>query len=109
MDEWTIGDYVLAGGEAAVLVMVEAIVRPIPGVLGNDASVGDDSFAPDRGSALLEGPVYTKPREWRGLAVPDIVVSGDHARIAHWRRQQGERRTRANRPELAPGSEAPSD
>lgn len=99
VDEWTIGDYVLAGGEAATLVMVEAIVRLLPGVLGNESSAGDDSFAPERGAAL-EGPVFTKPREWRQLAVPEILLSGDHARIAAWRQEQAVLRTVGRRPDL---------
>jgi len=100
--ELSIGDYVLAGGEAAALVIVEAVVRLLPGVLGNDESADDDSFAPDR-SAALEGPNYTKPREWRGLSVPEVLLSGDHARIAAWRGHQSLLRTRTNRPDLESG------
>jgi tRNA (guanine37-N1)-methyltransferase len=153
VDEVSIGDYVLAGGEAAVLVMVEAICRLLPGVLGNAQSVADDSFggrgaappqsaadagmaspsaggesatappapgaaapaAPAAGGAggagcapggaggmsgLLEGRVYTRPRSWRGRAVPDVLVSGNHADIARWRRDEALRRTAATRPEL---------
>ncbi|MBI1351661.1 MAG: tRNA (guanosine(37)-N1)-methyltransferase TrmD [Actinomycetales bacterium] len=95
-----IGDYVLAGGEAAVLVMVEAVVRLLPGVLGNEQSVRDDSFAPGRMAALVEGPVYTKPPEWRGLEVPEVLLSGHHGRIEQWRHQQAQQRTRTNRPDL---------
>ena len=98
--ELTIGDYVLAGGEAAVLVMVEAIARLVPGVLGNAESVVDDSFA--IGEDLVEGPSYTKPAEWRGLAVPEILLSGHHGNIAAWRRQEAEIRTSINRPDLRP-------
>ena len=98
--ELTIGDYVLAGGEAAVLVMVEAIARLVPGVLGNAESVADDSFA--IGDDLVEGPAYTKPAEWRGLAVPEILLSGHHGNIAAWRRQEAELRTSINRPDLRP-------
>jgi len=108
VDEVSIGDYVLAGGEAAVLVMTEAIGRLLPGVLGNAASAGDDSFGGDpfrtdadpamRG--LLEGPVYTRPREWRGLEVPEVLLSGNHAMIARWRRDMALRRTAAYRPDL---------
>jgi tRNA (guanine37-N1)-methyltransferase len=98
--EVSIGDYVLAGGEAAVLVMSEAIVRLMPGVLGNAESVADDSFSPGAMSGLLEGPVYTRPPVWRELAVPDVLLSGDHARIAEWRQQQADVRTRENRPDL---------
>ncbi len=98
--EVSIGDYVLAGGEAAVLVMVEAVTRLIPGVLGNADSVADDSFAGGAMAALLEGPVYTKPPEWRGLAVPEVLLSGHHGRIAEWRLARAQERTGANRPDL---------
>ncbi|TNY36076.1 tRNA (guanosine(37)-N1)-methyltransferase TrmD [Thermomonospora catenispora] len=101
VDEVSIGDYVLAGGEAAVLVIVEAVGRLVPGVLGNAASVADDSFAPGAMQALLEGPVYTKPPVWRGRAVPEVLLSGNHGAIARWRRDQALRRTVANRPDLA--------
>lgn len=103
VDEISIGDYVLAGGEAAVLVVVEAVVRLVPGVLGNADSVTDDSFAPGPMESLLEGPVYTKPPIWRDRAVPEILMSGHHGAIARWRRDQALRRTAANRPELAAG------
>ena len=82
--EVSIGDYVLIGGEVAVLVIAEAVVRLIPGVLGNRRSHEEDSFS----DGLLEGPSYTKPREWRGLQVPDVLTSGDHARVDRWRREQ---------------------
>ncbi|WP_203991448.1 tRNA (guanosine(37)-N1)-methyltransferase TrmD [Sphaerisporangium rufum] len=100
LDEVSIGDYVLAGGEAAVLVMVEAVGRLLPGVLGNARSVADDSFAPGAMAALLEGPVYTKPPVWRGREVPPILLSGNHGAIARWRRDEALRRTAAHRPEL---------
>ncbi|WP_067124681.1 tRNA (guanosine(37)-N1)-methyltransferase TrmD [Microtetraspora malaysiensis] len=100
VDEVSIGDYVLAGGEAAVLVMVEAVGRLLPGVLGNAASVADDSFAPGAMENLLEGPVYTKPPSWRGHDVPEILLSGHHGKIARWRRDEALRRTAAKRPEL---------
>ena len=93
--ELSIGDYVLAGGEAAVLVMCEAIGRLLPGVLGNPESARDDSHS--RPDDLLEGPVYTRPPLWRGLPVPDVLMSGDHARIADWRAEQAAARTRAVR------------
>jgi tRNA (guanine37-N1)-methyltransferase len=99
--EVSIGDYVLAGGEVATLVMCEAIVRLLPGVLGNADSVVDDSFAPGAMAGLLEGPVYTRPPVWRELGVPDVLTSGDHARIAEWRRDQAQERTRTNRPDLS--------
>lgn len=104
VDEVSVGDYVLAGGEAAALVMIEAICRLLPGVLGNAASAADDSFGSE---GLLEGPVYTKPREWRGLEVPDVLLSGNHQAIARWRRDAALRRTARVRPEILrrlPGS-----
>lgn len=107
VDEVSVGDYVLAGGEAAVLVMVEAAVRLLPGVLGNPASVVDDSFAPGEMAALLEGPVYTKPPVWRGREVPPVLLSGDHGRIASWRRDQARARTQERRPDLLPDAEDP--
>ncbi len=100
VDEVSVGDYVLAGGEAAVLVMVEATARLLPGVLGNPVSVVDDSFAPGAMEALLEGPVYTKPPRWRGLEVPDVLLSGDHGKIAAWRRDRARDRTSTYRPDL---------
>ncbi len=103
VNEVSIGDYVLAGGEAAALVMVEAVGRLLPGVLGNAASAGDDSFGGQDDPAmrgLLEGPVYTRPREWRGLEVPEVLLSGHHAAIARWRRDMALRRTAAHRPDL---------
>jgi tRNA (guanine37-N1)-methyltransferase len=100
VEELSLGDYVLAGGEVAVLVMVEAIGRLLPGVLGNADSARDDSFAAGPMESLLEGPVYTKPAQWRGRGVPEIVTSGNHGAIARWRRDQALARTAANRPEL---------
>ena len=100
VDEVSIGDYVLAGGEVAVLVMVEAIARLIPGVLGNEESAADDSFAQGQMEALLEGPIYTRPAVWRELEVPAILTSGDHAKVAAWRLEQAQARTRENRPDL---------
>lgn len=99
--EASIGDYVLAGGEAAVLAMVEAVARLLPGVLGNEVSAADDSFAPGAMDALLEGPVFTKPPAWRGLDVPEVLLSGHHGRIAEWRREQARIRTAERRPDLA--------
>ena len=108
VDEVSIGDYVLAGGEAAALVMIEAVGRLLPGVLGNASSAGDDSFggAGDRAGAmrgLLEGPVYTRPRAWREREVPEVLLSGNHAAIARWRRDVALRRTAAHRPDLIAG------
>jgi tRNA (guanine37-N1)-methyltransferase len=102
VDEVSIGDYVLAGGEAAVAVIVEAVCRLLPGVLGNEQSAADDSFGGAGGamSGLLEGPVYTRPRSWRGLEVPDVLLSGHHQAIARWQRDEALRRTAANRPDL---------
>jgi tRNA (guanine-N1)-methyltransferase len=101
--ELSIGDYVLAGGEPAVLVMIEAICRLLPGVLGNEDSAPDDSFGAGVGPmcGLVEGPAYTRPRAWRGLEVPPVLLSGDHAAIARWRRDRALRRTAINRPDLA--------
>ncbi len=96
VEEVSIGDYVLVGGEAAVLVMVEAVVRLLPGVLGNPESARQDSFS----DGLLEGPSYTRPETWRGLAVPDVLRSGNHAAIARWRRDRALHRTAARRPDL---------
>ncbi|MBX6388402.1 MAG: tRNA (guanosine(37)-N1)-methyltransferase TrmD [Frankia sp.] len=95
-DEISIGDYVLSGGEVATLVMVEAIARLLPGAVGNTQSITDDSFA----HGLLEGPVYTRPPEWAGRRVPDVLLSGDHGAIARWRRDQALRRTAQRRPDL---------
>lgn len=100
LDEVSIGDYVLAGGEAAVLVMVEAVARLLPGVLGNAVSAVDDSFAPGAMENLLEGPVFTKPPVWRGHEVPEVLLSGHHGKIARWRRDEALRRTLRKRPEL---------
>jgi tRNA (guanine37-N1)-methyltransferase len=102
VDEVSIGDYVLAGGEAAVAVILEAICRLVPGVLGNESSAQEDSFSGDL-AGLLEGPVYTRPRSWRDLEVPDVLLSGNHAAIARWRRDEALRRTAANRPDLITG------
>ncbi|MGK5497047.1 tRNA (guanosine(37)-N1)-methyltransferase TrmD [Streptomyces sp. URMC 125] len=98
--ELSIGDYVLAGGEAPVLVMVEAVARLLPGVLGNAESHRDDSFAPGAMADLLEGPVYTKPPVWRGRGIPEVLLSGHHGRIARWRRDQAFIRTARHRPDL---------
>jgi tRNA (guanine37-N1)-methyltransferase len=95
-EELSIGDYVLSGGELAALVVVDAVVRLIPGVLGNEASPVDDSFS----TGLLEGPQFTRPAEFRGVRVPDVLLSGDHAAIARWRREQALRTTFERRPDL---------
>jgi tRNA (guanine37-N1)-methyltransferase len=95
-EEVSIGDFVLSGGEAAALVLVEALSRRVPGVVGRAESVQRESFVRDR----LDHPHYTRPREYRGLAVPDVLLSGDHARIERWRRARALERTRARRPDL---------
>ncbi|MDG3011010.1 tRNA (guanosine(37)-N1)-methyltransferase TrmD [Rhodococcus sp. D2-41] len=96
VEEVSIGDYVLIGGEAAVLVMAEAVVRLLPGVLGNQQSHQEDSFS----DGLLEGPSYTRPATWRDLDVPDVLLSGDHGKVAAWRREQALARTAERRPDL---------
>ncbi|RLV56950.1 tRNA (guanosine(37)-N1)-methyltransferase TrmD [Aeromicrobium phragmitis] len=103
-DRWTVqelslGDFVLNGGEVAALAMTEAIVRLIPGFMGNPESLSEESHA---GEGLLEYPVYTKPSSWRGREVPDVLLSGHHGQIAAWRREEALRRTRERRPDLAP-------
>ena len=98
VDEVSVGDYVLSGGEAAVLVMVEAITRLLPGVLGNADSAVQDSFS----DGLLEAPAYTKPASWRDLDVPSVLLSGNHGEIARWRAEQSRRRTEERRPDLLP-------
>ena len=98
--ELSLGDYVLNGGEVAAMAMIEAIGRLVPGVVGNPASLEVESH---EGDGLLEAPSYTKPQTWRGLEVPEILLSGHHARIEEWRRQQRLERTRRVRPDLLPG------
>jgi len=95
-DEISIGDYVLTGGELAAMVVVDAMVRQLPGVLGSEDSAKDDSHT----SGLLEYPQYTRPRTYRGWEVPQVLLSGDHAQIAAWRREQSILRTLTRRPEL---------
>lgn len=96
LEEVSIGDYVLSGGELAAMVLLDAAVRLLPGVMGKEASGEDESFS----HGLIEYPHYTRPAVWEGRAVPDVLVSGDHARIARWRREQAEALTRARRPDL---------
>jgi len=95
-DEISIGDYVLSGGELAAMVVVDAVVRQIPGALGSPLSSADDSFA----HGLLEHPQYTRPADFRGMKVPEVLLSGNHAEIARWRRQQSLLRTAKRRPDL---------
>lgn len=105
VEEVSLGDYVLIGGEVAVLVMVEAVVRLIPGVLGNRRSHEEDSFQ----DGLLEGPAYTKPRVWRDLEVPGVLTSGDHGKVDRWRRDQALLRTARQRPDLIEAARARGD
>ena len=99
IEEVSLGDFVLTGGELAAQAMLDASVRRLPGVLGNAQSTEEESFA----TGLLEHPQYTRPAEWRGRAVPPVLLSGNHAEIARWRRAEAERLTRARRPDLLPG------
>jgi len=95
--EVSIGDYVLSGGEIAALAILDACVRLIPGVMGKEASGADESFE----MGLIEYPHFTRPREWEGRAIPDVLLTGDHAKIAEWRRREAERITRERRPDLS--------
>ena len=99
LEEVSIGDYILSGGEPAALVLLDAVVRLLPGVMGNEASGGEESFE----GGLLEHPHYTRPPEWEGLPIPEVLMSGNHAKIAAWRREQAERLTRQRRPDLLAG------
>lgn len=103
LKEISIGDYVLAGGELAAMVLIEACVRLLPGVLGASESLASESFE----TGLLEYPQYTKPRDWEGRPIPDILLSGDHKKIEDWRRRQSEALTRARRPDLIDPTRAP--
>ncbi len=96
LEEVSIGDYVLSGGEIAALALMDACVRLLPGVVGKEASVGDESFA----AGLLEYPQYTRPQVWEGRAIPEVLLSGDHAKVAAFRRGEAERLTRERRPDL---------
>jgi len=97
--EVSVGDYVLSGGEIAALAVLDACVRLIPGVMGEEASGAEESFE----NGLLEYPQYTRPREWEGRPIPDVLLSGDHAKIAEWRRREAERMTKERRPDLTLG------
>lgn len=103
LKEVSIGDYVLAGGELAAMVLIEACVRLLPGVLGASESLASESFE----TGLLEYPQYTKPRHWEGRPIPDILLSGDHKKIEEWRRRQSEALTEARRPDLIHPTRAP--
>lgn len=100
-EETSLGDYVLAGGEAAAAAAIEGVARLLPGVVGNPESTAKESFR----DGLLEEPVYTRPAEFEGLRVPEVLLSGDHAKIEAWRREQREARTRARRPDLLSNGE----
>jgi tRNA (guanine37-N1)-methyltransferase len=100
-EQLSIGDYVLSGGELAAMVVIDAVVRQLAGVLGDEDSAKDDSFS----DGLLEYPHYTRPEDFRGMKVPEILLSGDHGKIAEWRRQQALERTRKWRPDLLKGNE----
>ena len=92
----SLGDFVLSGGEIAAMALIDACVRLLPGVVGEAASLQEESFE----AGLLEYPHYTRPREWEGRTIPDVLLSGDHQRIAEWRREEAERITRERRPDL---------
>lgn len=104
-DQISIGDYVLSGGEPAAIVVVDAVTRLVPGVLGSDESAGEDSFA----DGLLEYPQYTRPPVFRGWEVPEVLISGNHARIKGWRREQSLKRTAESRPDLLSAAELGRD
>ncbi len=99
LEEISVGDYILSGGETAAIVLLDAVVRLLPGIMGNAESGASESFE----DGLLEHPHYTRPAEFEGMAIPEILVSGDHARIARWRREQAEKLTRERRPDLLEG------
>jgi tRNA (guanine37-N1)-methyltransferase len=96
LEEVSVGDYVLSGGEIAALALIDACVRLLPGVMGKEASGGEESFS----AGLLEYPQYTRPQVWEGRTIPDVLLSGDHAKIAAFRRSEAERLTRERRPDL---------
>jgi tRNA (guanine37-N1)-methyltransferase len=96
LQEISIGDYILSGGEIAALTLLDACVRLLPGVMGRNESADDESFE----GGLLEYPHYTRPRDWEGRGIPDALLTGDHAKIARWRREQAENLTRERRPDL---------
>lgn len=98
LEEVSIGDYILSGGEPAALILLDAVVRLLPGVMGNEASGAEESFE----GGLLEHPHYTRPQQWEGRTIPEVLTSGNHAKIAAWRREQAERLTAERRPDLMP-------
>jgi tRNA (guanine37-N1)-methyltransferase len=96
LEEVSLGDYILSGGEPAAIALLDAVVRLLPGVMGNEASGEEESFE----KGLLEHPHYTRPQEWEGRPIPDMLLSGNHAKIAAWRREEAQRLTAARRPDL---------
>lgn len=106
-EEVSLGDFVLTGGELAAMTLIDGLTRLIPGVLGNEASSGTESFSGET-LGMLEGPQYTRPPEFRGRKVPEILLSGDHKKIASWRRERALERTRARRPDLLANAQGPS-
>ena len=96
VEEISIGDYVLSGGEIAAMIMIDAAIRLLPGVVGDDRSLAEESFE----QGLLEYPHFTRPRDWEGLAIPDVLLSGNHGRIAQWRREQAQELTKLRRPDM---------
>ena len=102
LEEVSVGDYVLSGGEIAALALLDACVRLLPGVMGKEASGAEESFT----HGLLEYPHYTRPQLWEGRPIPEVLTSGDHGKVAAWRRAEAERLTRARRPDLVPADPA---
>jgi tRNA (guanine37-N1)-methyltransferase len=96
LEEVSLGDYILSGGEPAAIALLDAVVRLLPGVMGNEASGEEESFE----KGMLEHPHYTRPQEWEGRPIPNVLLSGNHAKIAAWRREEAERLTAARRPDL---------
>jgi len=104
LEEVSIGDFILSGGEPAALVLLDAVVRLLPGVMGNDASGDEESFE----NGLLEHPHYTRPQEWEERPIPEVLTSGNHGKIAKWRREEAERLTSGRRPDLFAAYEKPA-
>lgn len=108
-DEISVGDYILGGGEVPAMVLIDAVIRLVPGVLGDDESARRDSFSDSGGRRILEAGHYTRPREYRGLTVPEVLLSGDHDEIEKWRQEQGVNLTRQRRQDLLPPDLLPPD
>ena len=109
--EISVGDYVLSGGEIPALTLIDAVVRLLPGALGDEASAAEDSFTAtdDAGRRLLDCPHYTRPREWEGMEVPEVLLSGDHGRVEAWRQERRLERTRARRPDMLGENDRPNE